>query len=182
MRTRFRFLVFASCLATLCTSGCLSQVIPEHEPAASDEPELRSMLAQHGFESSAFVQVNHAPYTSTLEPEHKVTMFVSADAANAYMALTPENDTPGPAFPVGGIVVRVAESPDGTPLALTVMVKREAGYFPEGGDFFFGVTDMQGTPKSDEHGPLWGPLGECGQCHATRAKTGFLFGVAPSDR
>jgi hypothetical protein len=180
---RLQNLLFTLCLGNaLCNVGCLSQVVPAHEPAASEEPAIRSLLAQHGFQSSGFVQVNRAPYVSNLDPEHDVTMFVSADAADAYTALTPENDTPGPPFPVGGIVVRVASDPDGALAALTVMVKREAGYFPESGDFFFGVTDVSGTPESDEHGPLWGALGECGQCHATRAKAGFLFGVAPSNR
>ena len=180
---RIRYLFFAMCLGgSLCNLGCLSQVVPEHEPAANQEPQIRQMLAQHGFESSGFMQVNRAPYDSNLEPGRKVTMFVSADAADAYLALTPDEDTAGPPFPVGGIVVRVASEPDGTPAALTVMVKKEAGFFPEAGDFFFGVTDVHGTPKSDDHGPLWGALGECGQCHATRAKAGFLFGVAPSNR
>lgn len=179
---RIRFVLLAVSLGTLFNLGCLSQVIPEHEPAASDEPQIRTLLAQHGFQSDGFVQVNRAPYDSNLEPGHKVTMFVSADAADAYLALSPDEDKAGPPFPVGGIVVRAASTPDGQLAALTVMVKRELGYFPESGDFFFGVTDVHGTPQNDDHGPLWGALTECGQCHATRAKAGFLFGVAPENR
>lgn len=163
--------------------GCLSQVIPEHQPAATEEPQLRAMLASHQFEAGPWARVNHAPFSSDLAPDQRVTMYVSPDAAAAYEAVTPDADaTSGPEFPVGGVVVRAATDDNGTPVALTVMAKREPGFYPEAGDFFFGVTDLDGTPIVGGGEVQWGALHECGTCHASRAAAGFLFGVARANR
>lgn len=174
--------VRALVLFSLCCSGCLSQVVPAHDSGGSDEPALRTLLADGSFRGAGFTRVNRAPYPSNLDLQHRVNLFVSNDAAQAYEAVSPDLDTAGPPFPVGGIVVREAVDDTGAPALLTVMVKQAPGWFPGGGDFFFGVTDLDGTPVEGMNGPEWGPLEECAECHQTRASAGYLFGVAPDHR
>jgi hypothetical protein len=168
---------------TSLAGGCLSQVVPEHAPATTDDTVVLAMLRQRDFEGDGFVRINRTPFVSTLEPDRLVTMFVSWDAAAAYQAVSPDQEAGGgEAFPVGGVIVRAASDLSGKPVALTLMVKHEPGYFPEGGDFLFGVTSLDGTPASDAHGRLWGKVAECASCHEPRAQAGFLFGVAAADR
>ena len=64
-----------------------------------------------------------------------------------------------------------------------LLVKHEPGYFPDVGDFAFGVTTPDGTPvNADDGTPIWGKVADCAQCHETRASSGFLFGVAAAHR
>lgn len=158
------------------TTGCLGQIIPEHTPM--EEPELHAMLAQSSFEGATFAKLNAKPFASTLKAGAWVTMFVSRDAAAAYDAVSPDGSGPTPPpFPVGGIAVRAISDASGARTGLTVMVKREPGYFPEAGDFFFAVTDLAGAPVEGVDGTEWGRLKSCGDCHRTRASQGYLFGM-----
>ncbi|HEY2744085.1 MAG TPA: hypothetical protein VGL86_05665 [Polyangia bacterium] len=171
--------------ATLLGSGCLSLVIPEHAPApaTTDDATVEAMLANRDFMGSGFVEINHAPFPSDLETGRVVTMYVSADAAAAYQAVSPDTTSAGAAFPVGGMIVRTSSDPNGTLEELTFMVKHEPGYFPAVGDFLFGVSAPDGTPAVDASGHTeWGALADCAQCHETRASSGFLFGVAVANR
>ena len=143
---------------------------------------MLSILQTQAFRGSGFTQIDHAPFASTLVPGAWVTNFVRSDAAKAYQAITPNADHEDAPFPVGGCVVRAVADAKGQPTKLTVMVKREAGYYPEAGDFFFGVTDANGMPVTDGGTLQWGKLHVCGDCHAKRAASGFLFGVATVDR
>ncbi|MDB4966303.1 MAG: hypothetical protein JWN44_1992 [Myxococcales bacterium] len=162
-------------------AGCLDQIVPLHERV--EEPQVQRMLSQRTFEGSGFLPVGQAAFDSDLEPDKKVTMFVSRAAVAAYSAVSPEADaTSGPAFPIGGVIVRDVSDASGAPTGLTVMVKREPGYFPEAGDFFFGVTDLAGVPVNGEDGVEWGALASCATCHHTRAAAGYLFGVPQSAR
>ena len=168
-------------LAAGLNAGCLDQIIPEH--ATMDEAGLQLLLAQHAFQGDGYSQVGSAGFDSTLEPGAKVTMFVSQPAAAAYAAVSPESEVnTGPAFPFGGVIVRLPTDSDNHPMGFTVMVKHEAGFFPEAGDFFFGVTDVDGSPVSGADGVEWGALPSCGSCHHTRAAAGFLFGVPQTAR
>lgn len=176
MASRIFFAMLVFC------SGCLSQVVPEHPSESSDQPGLRTLLAGGSFRGASFTQVNRDPYQSNLDLQHRVNMFVSNQAAAAYMAVSPDSSEAGAPFPVGGIVVREAVDDSGAPALLTIMAKQPPGYFPGSGDFFFGVTDLDGNPVSDANGPEWGPLEECAMCHRTRASAGYLFGVATADR
>jgi hypothetical protein len=177
---RLRSFLFAVGIASV-DAGCLGQIIPAHETA--EEPRVQLVLSQHSFQGAGFSRVGRAAFDSVLEPAKKVTMFVSREAAAAYAAVRPEEaSAAGPSFPVGGVIVRYVTDPAGAPTGLTVMVKREPGYYPESGDFFFGVTDLEGVPVEGEDGVEWGRLASCGSCHHTRASAGYLFGVAQADR
>jgi hypothetical protein len=58
------------------------------------------------------------------------------------------------------------------------MAKDVAGYFPDGGDWLYGVTTDDGTPLRDERGqPEWGPMPACAACHGSGRDHGWLFGV-----
>jgi hypothetical protein len=168
-------LTFASFAA-----GCLSQIIPEHTPA--EEPQVQTMLADKTYQTSAYTHLGH-DFASTLEPGKMVTMFVSSSAVAAYAAVSPDSDTTtGPAFPVGGVIVRAVVDAHSNAVGYAVMVKREKGFFPESGDFFFGVTDLDGFPQAGEDGVEWGAMKSCGDCHRTRAAAGYLFGVPKDSR
>jgi hypothetical protein len=81
------------------------------------------------------------------------------------------------------MIVRTSSDSDGTLQALTFMVKHQPGYFPEVGDFLFGVSSPDGTPAVDAVGGAeWGKLTDCATCHEQRSGTGFLFGVAAAHR
>jgi len=179
--THMMWRLFLIGIVAAVSGGCLDQVIPEHQ--TMEEAALPMMLAQRGFQGSGYVQVGQSGFDSTLEPNASVTMFVSQSASAAYAGVFPDADkATGPAFPVGGVIVRYPTDATNHPTGLTVMVKREAGYFPEAGDFFFGVTDLDGNPVSGEDGVEWGALKSCGTCHHTRADAGFLVGVPRTAR
>lgn len=181
--TQLRFVRALSVSILVLSSGCLSVVIPDHAPATTDDATLQLMLERRDFMGSGFVKVNRAPFASDLEEGRTVSMYVSTDAAAAYKAVTPDTDHGGAPFPVGGVVVRTSSDAAGNLLNLTFMVKHEPGYFPEVGDFAFGVTDPNGTPVSDDGGaPVWGKVEDCATCHETRASSGFLFGVGLAHR
>jgi hypothetical protein len=169
-------------LLSSLSSGCLAQIIPEHEHAGETDAALQSMLASGSFRTAGFARINQAPFESGLVPDQMVSMFVSTDAAAAYQAVSPDSNQAGAPFPVGGVIVRAATDTHGGFAALTMMVKRESGYYPESGDFMFAVTDAQGKPVTGDDGVEWGPLKSCGSCHHARASSGYLFGVATADR
>jgi len=58
------------------------------------------------------------------------------------------------------------------------MYKGPAGYNPDLGDYWFGVTDVRGVPLTDDQGrQRVGRMTECYSCHADRAEDDDLFGV-----
>jgi hypothetical protein len=150
----------------------------------SEVPEVSEMLKHADYRGSGFVQMNSVPYPSDLAKGSMVTCYVSKEAALSYAGVVPDLDgavTGG--FPVGGVIVREVADQTGKMQKLTVMVKREQGYFPEVGDFFFGVSDGEGVPMPDASGQMqWGKLTTCAGCHQGRAKANFLFGVSEDDR
>jgi hypothetical protein len=185
MKTTLRAVLLPG-LALLC--GCLETVVPPHAAggdgtgnAAQSEPTLFSTLTDVTYRGSSFLQLNQAPYVSTLDGSF-IKMYVSRDAASAYEAVSPDTVTMGSPFPVGGIIVREAWDAAGKLKALTAMIKREPGYFADGGDFFFGVLDPAGNIVTENGESLWGPLHTCADCHRQRQSSGFLFGVPPANR
>jgi hypothetical protein len=72
-------------------------------------------------------------------------------------------------FPEGSVLVKEKRSKpdDKTPELATVMIKRQAGYYPEGGDWEYAVVDAKGKTLED------GKIQRCASCHAQYAKTGY---------
>jgi hypothetical protein len=62
------------------------------------------------------------------------------------------------------------------------MAKGPAGYNPAIGDWFWAVTDLNGTPIVEEGAPRAGRLADCYGCHVPRETDDYLFGVPAADR
>ena len=76
-----------------------------------------------------------------------------------------------PKFPLGSIIVKEkVSSPTATdPELLTVMIKRDAGYNPEHGDWEYLVTDGKVSSITER-----GKLASCTTCHTHYAETDFV--------
>src|SRR5258708_2441309 len=95
------------------------------------------------------------PHASTY-----ITVFVNAVGSLAMFANPPQR------FPEGAIIIKRKfdhSSQNGRPILSTIMIKREAGYNPDAGDWEFAV--VSGDGKNVE---AKGKLGNCMACHATR--------------
>ena len=102
------------------------------------------------------------PHASTY-----ITVFVNAAGSFAMFANPPQR------FPKGTVIVKRKfdqSSQNGTPILSTIMIKRDAGYNPEAGDWEFAV--VSGDGKNVE---AQGKLGNCMGCHASRRETDFVF-------
>jgi hypothetical protein len=85
---------------------------------------------------------------------------------------------PSQRFPKGAVIIKRkfdkrkfdGSSQNRTPILSTVMIKREAGYNPQGGDWEFAV--VSGDGKNVE---AKGKLENCMGCHASRRETDFVF-------
>ena len=87
-------------------------------------------------------------------------------AHKAYSAST------SPIFPVGSILVRekLARSNSEKPQVLTVMIKREKGFNPEGGDWSFLTMDGAATKVKERK-----KKGKCLECHESARARDFVF-------
>ena len=76
-----------------------------------------------------------------------------------------------PKFPVGSMVVKEKHGkPDSTsPEVLTAMIKREAGYYPEGGDWEYLVLDGAASKIVER-----GKLTRCSGCHVPYKHNDFI--------
>jgi hypothetical protein len=176
---RLRNVLTLALAASTALPACMVDDYAATSAPTIDEATLADTLATGDYRGAGFVQMNATPFLSGLDPTARVTMFVSNAAAAAYEAVSPDSPaSAGPEFPVGGVIVREAKDASGNVTLLTAMVKREAGYFPEVGDFFFGVADPAGVPMAS----AWGKDSDCATCHETRAAAGYLFGVAVAAR
>jgi hypothetical protein len=93
---------------------------------------------------------------------------VSANAAAApvYTSLSRSSR-----FPTGAALAKKhTELSTGAPGPLFVMVKRDAGFFPQGGDWEYVVTDPDGWIEDR------GPIASCARCHA-EATADWVFGL-----
>lgn len=76
-------------------------------------------------------------------------------------------------MPTGALVVQaLSRDIQGPPELYYVMERREAGYFPEGGDWAYSVVSPQGTVKAGGKLPL------CARCHAEAVREHLFERVA----
>lgn len=86
----------------------------------------------------------------------------------------------GGAVPVGTVSIKTADPDnDGTVDAHVVMIKREAGYDPDHGDWEYQMRAPGGAILDDENGqPIQGALELCISCHSAAAATDYLAGTS----
>jgi hypothetical protein len=77
-----------------------------------------------------------------------------------------------PVFPVGSVLVKEkSANKNGTAIELlTVMVKREKGYDPTGGDWEYAVLDGKAATIQAQ-----GKLVNCQNCHKQQRYQGYIF-------
>jgi hypothetical protein len=125
-----------------------------------------------------FRRVNRVPFTTELGGGNLIDVWVSAHAANEYARVLLDGAGSGVTLPVGTVIVREVLDENREIQTLTLMIKNQKGYYPEGGDYWYGVADPDGTIRTDDAGNLvMGKLDACGSCHATRPDDDFLFGI-----
>ncbi|WP_437878052.1 hypothetical protein [Sorangium sp. So ce513] len=135
---------------------------PTAAPAAQPAPEpvAWELAAQLASFKPATVRARSQHFTGELEAEVKINA-----AAAPYPALGPDRVLP----PGATLVALHYPAGSSEPVTLLAMVKRPAGYDPDGGDWEYAIVTPQGT--STHRGAL--PL--CKRCHAD-APHDHLFG------
>jgi hypothetical protein len=159
-------------LIALAQSGCLSS--PNFQPPVTGSPAVN--------EAAVLADVANGPYPSAIGNSTNINVWVTAPDYLSYTRISPEHSGSGATVAVGTLLVREVRDMTGTVQKLTLMMKGPAGYNPDVGDFWFGVTQPDGTPMMDSGTPKLGKLAECFGCHIARAGDGYLFGVPASDR
>ena len=83
------------------------------------------------------------------------------------------------AFPVGSIIVRekLIKADDKEPQAMAVMIKRERGFNPPGGDWLFLTVDGAMTKIGERQ-----KRGSCLSCHKLQSKSDFMFPLGATGR
>jgi hypothetical protein len=141
---------------------------------ARDVLENRSHL-----DSSLFDRINFFPYPSELSNKNFLDVYISKVGTRNYLKAYPFDDSKAPNnLPEDTVIVREVRDQDGLLNAYTLMIKGPKGYFPPGGDYYYGEFNVNGTVKTSNGKSQEGRLEECGACHRSeRADMGFLFGV-----
>lgn len=128
-----------------------------------------------------FALVNVTPFTSNLPGGKMIDVWVTESAASDYALVKLDGSGSGVDLPEGTVIVREVIGETGEVETLTMMIKGAPGYFPGGGDWWYGVAEPDGTIRVNDNGePQMGALTECGGCHLARPDDGYLFGI-PSD-
>jgi hypothetical protein len=155
----------------------------EADSGSLDEAAILAIVASGAFRSSdSFVHATGAPYPSAAVAGSMIDEWVSSPTAADYEAISPDAGGPATALPVGSIIVREVIADGGVVTEMTVLVKGPAGYNPAIGDWWWGVTDGNGSPLSEDGGVLVGRLTQCYSCHLPRSGEDFLFGVPAGDK
>jgi hypothetical protein len=80
--------------------------------------------------------------------------------------------------PPGTVAIKAEYDADGNNFITVVMVKQQAGYDPENGDWCYEAREPDGTVAAD---PVPGPASLCIGCHQGAASTDYLLGFALSN-
>ena len=170
--------LIAACSLVACGSQAADEPLLT---AAMDDSSILSTAA-HYRDSAAFVQVNDTPYRSALGDRSFINVYVSLPAFAAYATIEPDAKGTGVVLPEGAIIVREVLDGAGNVDKLTVMAKGPDGYNPALGDFWFAVTEPDGTPLVEDGAERVGIIEACHACHDERARDDFLFGIPAGNR
>ncbi len=125
-----------------------------------------------------FALINNAPFTTELPGGQMIDVWVTESVANEYAKISLDASGSNVIMPEGTVIVREVLDDHGRVETLTLMIKNAPGYFPGGGDWWYGVADPDGLIRQDENGePIMGALQQCNACHVSRAADGYLYGV-----
>jgi hypothetical protein len=138
--------------------------------------------AAHYRDGSQFDRVSGSSYPSALGTTSYIDLYASRTASMQYALIDPGASGSKAIVPVGGIIVREVLDENAKPQRLTILAKGPAGYNPTIGDWFWAVTDLNGTPVVENGVPRTGRLADCYGCHVPRAADDYLFGVPLADR
>jgi len=122
-------------------------------------------LATYGAMSTPFISRGH------FAGRWKAEVSANAAAALVYPTLSRSSR-----FPPGAVLAKKHREKDsGAPGPVFVMIKREPGFFLQGGDWEYLVTDAEGWIEDQ------GPLLLCARCHA-EANADWVFGLPAEAR
>lgn len=128
-------------------------------------------------ETDKFIKINSEPYNTSLNNTQTIEVYVDADNAESYKNIDPDNSNSFEELREGAFIVREVWEDD-VFIKYTIMIKREAGYFPDSGDYYYAVFDAVGNVEESDDGNLVkGALDNCAVCHIPRINDGYLFGV-----
>ena len=148
------------------------------ELTAFEEEVLDTILSRQYLDNTKFLPINNSRYATDLNDTQDISLYVSKTGSSLYSLVDPNLEGSKVIVPEGTMIVREVWDKEGNFLKYTVMAKREEGYFPESGDFYFASIDNNGNFIDDSNGnPQSGPLEACSVCHIPRANDGYLFGV-----
>ncbi len=168
-------LLLASCEVTVDIGG----------PAPGQDlyGQLDLVTTDTFYRENRYLMINESAYPTALSDTDVINVFVDDGAAYSYSQIDPETEGTQVELPVGATIIREVLR-DGELTKLTAMIKGPPGYFPEGGDYFYAVTSVDGSEilLDDAGNPLAGRLAVCGSCHAGRPQDDFLFGVVQAQQ
>ncbi len=179
--------VFCCCAVGCATFGLFrTNVMPPPETAKPQQPAPPPPTVEF-LEYKRWTRVNKQP--------HRVLSRIITLCASPTQAQTdrekdnPHNDKfvvvyvneagrkamleqPDPRFPVGTVIVKEkhATEKSTSPELLTVMIKRDKGFNPEGGDWEYLVSDGTANEVKDR-----GKLATCMACHEERKAKDYVF-------
>lgn len=162
--TTFAQLAMALAMVTLVACGGA-------KPAADDpppKPKAPTPAAEDFSAWGTWTKLNAARWKSKTHGGKWVDVYVPAEQLAAY------KDRSNPA-PVGMQVAKVQYTSEDAPnpVAITAMVKKDAGYDPEHGDWYYGMLSPDGKFAKGPQGKVKG----CRGCHTRARDKDYLFGL-----
>jgi hypothetical protein len=172
---------------TVIAAGCLpafpTGATSTEAAAQMDESAITASIANGAYRySPQFAPLNRDAYGSTAATGVKINVWVTASQLTAYAKIDPGKAGTGVKLLPGGMIVREVLTADGSVAKLTLMVKGPPGYNSALGDYWFAVTEPDGTPLEENGAKLTGKLTQCFGCHIPRANDDYLFGVPAAAR
>ncbi len=180
MRAFNLFTAIAVCAIGLAACGTEPADTPEPPAEPIDEPTAVSLPDTTGDAVWALLGAEDYQTNWTLWPE-KGELYAGTEP-HGMLLTTYLNDIAiaalegdATAMPVGSIFVKENYMPDSMLAAITVMVKREAGYNPDHADWFFTKILADGTVDAMDGMRLEGRAMMCQGCHLGRAANDYLM-------
>ena len=133
--------------------------------------ELLLILESQSYLNSGYVKTHDvSEYPSVISIGKDIAVYIDRDNAEDFLKVDPDLRGSNVELAIGSTIIR--EVWDGPFMSkYTAMIKMEAGYFPEGGDFSYIEVGADGSIISGGKNPV------CGACHLHRQNDGFLFGI-----